>query len=156
MASSASSVASKSTPSGTACSPPRTSIASRSKAERRGRPASAGLLALRLEIGEDAVGFEPPIGAAGERRRAFRTEQALIGEVGDPGLALGGSFRRPRCEPDLAHGLGDLADLFAAAAAVFDDALEEIGALFLPIDAGIGLLERGQHRVLDAVGACRG
>ncbi len=35
---------------------------------------------------------------------------------------------------------------------MFDHALEEIGALFLPIDAGIGFPKRGQHRILDAIG----
>ena len=36
---------------------------------------------------------------------------------------------------------------------MFDHPLEEVGALFLPVDAGKGFLERRQHRVLDAVGA---
>ncbi len=35
---------------------------------------------------------------------------------------------------------------------MFDHALEEIGALFLPIDAGIGFPKRGQHSILDAIG----
>src|SRR5665213_3166700 len=65
----------------------------------------------------------------------------------------GGALRRPWREADLAHGFGDLAHLLAAAPAMLDHALEEIGALFFPIDAGIGFLERGQHRILDAVGA---
>ena len=86
----------------------------------------------------------------------FRAEQPFVGEVGDPGLAFGGALRRPWRQPDLAHGLGDLAHFFAAAAAMLDDALEEIGALLLPVDAGKGLLERRQHRVLDAIGARRG
>src|SRR5262249_5746333 len=80
-------------------------------------------------------------------------EHAAIGEIGDEGLPLGGARRRLRLEAGLAHGLGDLAHFLSAAAAVLDHALEEIGALFLPVDAGKGLLERGQHRVLDAIGA---
>ena len=70
--------------------------------------------------------------------RALRTEQSVVGEVGDPGLAFGGARRRPRRQADLAHGLGDLAHLLAAAAAMLDHALEEIGALLLPVDAGKG------------------
>src|ERR1700761_3482594 len=96
---------------------------------------------FRLDLGEDAVGLGSPVRAARKRFRPFRTEQALIGEVGDPGLAFGGSFRRPRREADLAHGFRHLANLLAAAPAMFDHALEEIGGLFLPVDAGIGLLE---------------
>ena len=68
-------------------------------------------------------------------------------------LTLGGAFRRPRRQAGLAHGLGDLAHFFGAAAAVFDHALEEVGALLLPIDRRKGFRERGQHRVLDAIGA---
>jgi hypothetical protein len=46
------------------------------------------------------------------------------------------------CEAGLAHGLGHLAHFFAAAAAVFDDTLEEVGGLLLPVDAGEGLVQR--------------
>src|SRR5207244_9260908 len=55
---------------------------------------------------------------------AFRTEQALVGEIRNPGLALGRALRRPWLKPDLAHGLRHLADFFAAAPAVLDHALE--------------------------------
>ena len=85
---------------------------------------------------EDAVGLDAPVGAAREACRASRAEHAFVGEVGDPGLALGGALGRPRCQADLAHGLGHLAHFLAAPAAVLDHALEEVGALLLPVDAG--------------------
>ncbi len=107
---------------------------------------------FRFGIGKNAVGLEAPVGAAREGFAAPGAEQALVGEVGDKALARGGALRRPWCEAGLAHGFRHLADFFAAAPAVLDHALEEIGALFLPIDAGKGFLERGQHRVLDAIG----
>ena len=56
----------------------------------------------------------------------------------------------------LAHGGGHLAHLLAAAAAVLDHPLEEVGALLLPVDAGEGLVQAGQHRVFHAVEARRG
>src|SRR5712671_6459450 len=102
---------------------------------------SSAVLGL-LDVGEDAVGLGAPIRAAGKRCRALRTEQALIGEVGHPGLAFGRALRRPRREADLAHGFGYLTNLFAAAPAMFDHPLKEVGALLLPVDAGIGFLER--------------
>ena len=40
-----------------------------------------------------------------------------------------------------------------AAAAMLDDALEEVGGLLLPVDAREGLAQRGDHRLLDAVAA---
>src|SRR5450631_3546047 len=112
--------------------------------------------ALGLDTGEDAVGFGAPVGAADKRGCTLRAEQAFIGEIGYPGLALGRCFRRPRREADLAHGFCDLANFFAAAAAVFDHALEEISSLLFPVDARKSLLERGEYRILDAVGACGG
>ena len=69
----------------------------------------------------------------------FGTEQALVGEVSDPGLALGGALGRPRRKPDLAHRLGNFADLFGAASAVLDHALKKVGALLFPVDAWEGL-----------------
>src|ERR1700730_19443253 len=114
---------------------------------------SVVLAALLLNVGEHAVGLQATVASAGKSRGPFRTEQAFIGAVGDPGLAFGRALRRPWRQPDLAHGFGHLADLFAAAPAMFDHALEEIGALLFPIDARKGLLERCQHRILDAVAA---
>ena len=66
----------------------------------------------------------------------FRAEQALVGEIGDPGLPFGGARADHGVEPDLAHRLGHLAHLFAAPPAMLDHALEEVGALLLPVDAG--------------------
>jgi hypothetical protein len=83
-------------------------------------------------------------------------EQAGIGQVGHPGLAFGGAAGRPGREASFAHRLGHLAHLFAAAAAVFDDTLEEVGGLLLPVDAGEGLVQRGDQRVFHAVVAGRG
>jgi hypothetical protein len=70
-------------------------------------------------------------------------ESAGVGQVGDPGLALGRALRRPGREPRLAHRLRHFAHFFAAAAAVLDHALEEIRALLFPVDAGKGFVERG-------------
>jgi hypothetical protein len=56
-----------------------------------------------------------------------------------------------RAQAGLAHGLGDLAHLLAAAAAVLDDALEEVRRLLLPVDAGEGLAQRRDHGVFHAV-----
>ncbi len=36
---------------------------------------------------------------------------------------------------------------------MLDHALEEIGTLLLPVDGRKGLLQRGEHRILDAIGA---
>src|ERR1700730_8067731 len=109
-----------------------------------------------LDARDDAVGFRAPVGAAGEGLRALLTEQPFVGEVGDPALALRRALRRPRRQPDLAHGFRYLTDLFAAASAVLDDALEEVGALFFPIDAGKRFRQRRQHGVLDTIGARSG
>src|SRR5450631_3031377 len=129
--------------------------------DRRTSPASPGSSEIPsaclswpwLERGEDAVGFDPPIGAAGEFLLASGAEQALLGEVGDPGLTFGGALRRPGRQTDVLHGFGDLAHFLGAATAMLDDALEEIGALLLPVDAGKGLRQRRQHGVLDAIGS---
>src|ERR1700733_780895 len=93
-----------------------------------------------FDAGEDTVGFGAPVGTAGEALLALRTEQPIIGEVGNPGLAFGRALRRPRREADLAHGFRPLADFLGAAPATFDHPLEEVGALFLPVDAGKGFL----------------
>src|SRR5262245_16534454 len=113
----------------------------------------AASLFFGLQHREDAVRLGAPIRAAGEFLGALCAEQAVIGEVGDPGLPLGRALRGPRRQPSLAHGLGDFAHFLGAAAAVLDYALEEIGALLFPIDAGIGFLQRSEHCVLDAIGA---
>src|SRR6266852_6932854 len=118
---------------------------------------SSGIPSPRLsfpavELAEDSVRFGAPVGAAGKFLGALGTEQALVGEIGDPGLTLRGTLRRPGRETDFAHGFRDLAHFFAAPPAMFDDALEKIGALLLPIDARKSLRQRSQHRVLDAVG----
>src|SRR5712671_594470 len=90
------------------------------------------LAVVRCDTGEDAVGFRAPVGTAGKVLRAFRTEQALVREVGDPCLAFGRALRRPRRQTGLAHGFRYLADFFAAPPAVLDDALEKVGALLFP------------------------
>src|SRR5216683_2664720 len=61
-------------------------------------------LLLRLDGGKDAVGFGTPVRTAGEGRGASRSEQALVGEIGDEGLPFGSALRRPWRQPDLAHG----------------------------------------------------
>src|SRR4051794_34247942 len=94
-----------------------------------------------LEACEDAIRLGPPIRAAGEFLCSLRAEQPVIGEVSDPCLALGRAFRRPGREPGLAYGLRHLAHFFGTPPAVFDHALEIIGPLLLPIDAGIGFLQ---------------
>ena len=102
---------------------------------------------------EDPVGLDAPVRAAGERPAALLAEQPRVGEIGDPGLALGGAGGAPGLEAGLAHGDGRLAHLLRAAAAMRDGALEEVGGLLLPVDAREGLAQRGDHRVLDAVAA---
>src|SRR5690606_26641373 len=99
--------------------------------------------------GEDAVGLDAPV-AAGRRAIA---EQALVGQVRDPGLAARRAFGRPGVEAHLAHRLRHLAHLLGAATAVLDDAAEEVGALLLPVDPREGLRQRGEHGVFHAVGA---
>ena len=100
------------------------------------------------ERGEDAVRVGAPIRAGG----LALAHRAGIGEVGHPGLALRGAGGGPRLEPGFPHRLGGLAHLLGAAAAVLDHALEEVGSLPLPVDAGKGLGQRRQHGRLDAVG----
>ena len=85
---------------------------------------------------EDPVGLDAPVREWRRRASALLAEQARVGEIGHPGLALGGARRAPRLEAGLAHGDGRLAHLLGAAAAVRDDALEEVGGLLLPVDAG--------------------
>src|SRR6202035_387944 len=97
---------------------------------------------LRLELAEDAVGLGAPVGAASKFLGASGAEQTFVGEIGNPGLAFGGALRRPWREPDLAHGFGDLAHFLGPAAAMFDYALEEVGALLLPVDARKSLRQR--------------
>ena len=53
--------------------------------------------------GEQAVGFVAPVGAAGEAGLAPAAEQAGVGQIGHPGLALGGAAGRPGLEAGLAH-----------------------------------------------------
>src|SRR5215475_2825237 len=48
-----------------------------------------------LEHREDAIRLGAPIRAAGEFLRPLGAEQAVIGEIGDPGLPLGGALRGP-------------------------------------------------------------
>src|SRR5436853_98034 len=80
-------------------------------------------------------------------------ERASGSEIGGPGLACGGALRGPWREASLAYGLGDFAHFLRAPPSMLDDALEVIGALLFPIDAGIGFLKRREHRILDAIGA---
>src|SRR5215475_10040206 len=86
-----------------------------------------------LQVRQNPVGLGTPIGAARELLRSALAEQPAIREIGDPRLPLGRALRRPWREARLAHGLGHLADLLSPAPAVLDHALEEIGALLLPI-----------------------
>ena len=109
----------------------------------------AGPLVVPGERGEDAIRVAAPIRAG----RLAVAHRAGIGEVGDPGLALRGAGGGPRLEPGFPHRLRGLAHLLGAAAAVLDHALEEVGSLPLPVDAGKGLGQRRQHGGLDAVGA---
>src|ERR1700754_2895753 len=88
---------------------------------------------VRFDLGEDTIRLGAPVSTAGKPFAAFAAEQAVIGKICYPGLALGGALRRPRRQAGLAHGLGDFANLFAAAAAMFDHALEEIRTLLFPI-----------------------
>src|SRR5690242_1709525 len=89
---------------------------------------------LGLGVREDAVGLGAPVHTARKFLAALDPEQTFIGKVGDEGLALGGARGRPGRQAGLAHGLGHLPHLLGAAAAVLDHALEEIGALLLPVD----------------------
>jgi hypothetical protein len=88
--------------------------------------------------GEYPVGLGTPVGAAGKSRCRAIAEGAGIGKLRHPGVALGAAGGRPGRESGLAHGLRHLAHLLGAAAAVLDDALEEVAALLLPVDAGKG------------------
>src|SRR5215212_9397251 len=83
---------------------------------------------------EEAVRLDAPISAARELRRPAGPEQPLVGQVGDPGLTLGRARCRPRRQADLAHRLRNLPHFLAAAPSVLDHALEEVGALPLPVD----------------------
>src|SRR2546423_7619018 len=117
-------------------------------------------LALRLSFGglqfcEDPVGLGAPIRAAGKFVAALRSEQALIGEISDPGLTFGCALRRPRRQTDFADCFRYLPHLLAPSAPMLDDALKKIGALFLPVDAREGLCQRCEHRVFNAVGPRR-
>ena len=56
-------------------------------------------------------------------------------------------------EPDFADRRRRLDHFLGAAPAVLDHALEEVGALALPVDAGKGFGERCEHESLDAIGA---
>src|SRR4029077_6572134 len=111
---------------------------------------------LGLQSSQDAVGLDPPVGAAREFFRTFRAEHALVGEIGNPGLPLGGALRRPWRQSDFAHSFGDLAYLFAAPTAVLDDTLEEIGALLFPVDAGKSFRRGGQPPLLPPKGRAGG
>ena len=51
---------------------------------RHGRPLAAARL---FRIVEDSVGFDAPVGTAGETVAAPFAEHALVTQVGDPGLA---------------------------------------------------------------------
>src|SRR4029453_14524964 len=53
-------------------------------------------LFFSLQHREDAVRLGAPIRAAGEFLGALGAEQAVIGEVGDPGLPLGRALRGAR------------------------------------------------------------
>ena len=73
-------------------------------------------LALRLSFGglqfcEDPVGLGAPIRAAGKFLCALRSEQALVGEISDPGLTFGCALRRPWRQTDFADGFRYLAPL---------------------------------------------
>src|SRR6185295_9190542 len=98
--------------------------------------ARASLLAL-FATGEDTIRLGPPIRATGKFLGTLDAEQSVIGVVGDPCLALGRACCGPGREPGIADGFGHLAHLLGTAPAMFDHALEVVGALFLPIDAGI-------------------
>src|SRR5439155_14631225 len=74
----------------------------------------APFLLLGLQHRKNAVRLGAPVRAAGEFPGALGAEQAVIGEVGDPGLPLGGALRGPWREPGLAHGLGDLTHFLRA------------------------------------------
>src|SRR5262245_16901658 len=106
---------------------------------------------LLLQPRQDAVSLDAPVGAVRKTCSGLAAEHACVGEVGDPGLALRGAGCAPRLEARFAHGHGDLAHLFAAAATVLDHALKEVRALLLPVDRWEGLLQRRDHVVLDAV-----
>src|SRR5882724_2854896 len=111
---------------------------------------------LRLRSRQDAIGFHAPVRTARELVRSALTEHAFVGKVGDPRLSFGRALRRPRREAGLAYGFGDFAYFFTAAPAMFDRALEEVSGLLFPVDARKRFLQRQEHCILDAVGACRG
>src|SRR5436305_126213 len=117
-------------------------------------------LALRLsfaglQFGEDPVGLGAPIRAAGKFLRALGSEQPLVREISDPGLAIGCALRRPWRQTNFADGFGYLAHLLTTSAPMLDDALKKIGALFFPVDARESLCQGCEHRVFDAVGPRR-
>src|SRR5262245_26288394 len=45
-----------------------------------------------FHVSEDAIGFGAPVGTARELLRASASENALVGEIRDPCLALGGAL----------------------------------------------------------------
>src|SRR5438874_3946773 len=117
-------------------------------------------LALRLSFGglqfcEDPVGLGAPIRAAGKFLCALRSEQALVGQVSDPGLTFGCALRRPWRQTGFADSLRHLAHLLTTSAPMLDDALKKIGALFFPVDARESLCQGCEHRVFDAIGPRR-
>ena len=77
---------------------------------------------------------------------------AVVGQVGDPGLTFGRALRRPGVRPISRTVSATSRTSSAAAPAMLDHALKEVGALLLPVDAGKGLRQRGEHGVLDAIG----
>lgn len=95
---------------------------------------------------EDLVEAQTPIGLC------YGFERRLLGDaVGEPILAARRGERHQRLEADRGDGLGALAHLGGAPAAVFDHARDQIAGLLFPIDARKCLVERGDHLVLDAV-----
>ena len=61
--------------------------------------------------------------------------------------------RLTRAPAPLPNGLGGLAHLLGPATAVLDRPPEEVAALLFPVDAGKRFGQRGEHLILDAVGA---
>ena len=80
--------------------------------------------AFGLRLRQDAIGLQAPVGTACKARRAACTEEARLGQLSHPGLAFRGAGGAPGREAGIANCLGHLAHFLAAAAAVFDDALE--------------------------------
>src|SRR5580765_6221541 len=99
--------------------------------EFEGGPDAAGLAGFAIRCCEHAIGVQAPVGAAREALVFARAEDAGFREIRHPRLALGGAARAPGREPGLAHRLGGLAHLFAAAPSVLDRPLEKIGGLLL-------------------------